>query len=362
MRFSLISIPFTLDYAAGKETVREVIDWELTAVRWADEYGLDEAFFAEHYTLGHEPSPAPDLMIAAASQITTRLRLGALAHLLPYHNPTALAFRLMWLDHMTGGRYIAGFAPGAYPSDAQLFGTGKNNPEMLVEGMDIFEEIWTKPGPFTIEGKYWSVDMPAYSESMHGPHLKPLQQPRPPILMTGMQPVSPTLTVAGSRGYQAVSQQVNNAALVSHWDTYSAAAVAAGHTPRRSEWRIARDIFVADTDAEARDRALGGALGRLWGEYLMPTYKRLGLGGLLAGSKVAEDDLTTEWLVDNFLLVGSPATVAAKLEALYDEVGGYGTHISTIHNYREDRESYRRNLELVGTAVAPLVSHLAPGD
>ena len=92
--------------------MQEVIDWDLQATVWADEYGLDEVFFAEHYTLGAEPSPAPDLMIAAAARITSRVKLGALGHLLPYHHPVALAHRMMYLDHLTGGRYIAGVAPG----------------------------------------------------------------------------------------------------------------------------------------------------------------------------------------------------------------------------------------------------------
>jgi len=362
MRFALISIPFTLDYAAGRQSVEEIIDWDLQVLRWADQYGLSEAFFAEHYTLGHEPSPAPELMIAAASQVTENIRLGALAHLLPYHNPVALAHRLMWLDHMTGGRYIAGFAPGAFPSDAQLFGTGKRNPDMLAEGLDIVDAIWERPGPFSIEGKYWTVDMPGYSEDIHGPHLKPRQLPRPPVLMTGMQPGSPTLALAGSRGYLPVSQQVNNDVLKTHWETYATACAAAGHVPSRSNWRIARDMFVAATDDEAREHALNGALGRLWGEYLLPTFKKLGLGGLLAGGEVPEDEVSVEWLVDNFFLVGSPDTVAEKLRAFHDEVGGFGTLISTIHNYSRDPEPYRHNLELVGSVLRPLLADVQPTE
>src|SRR3954452_11223003 len=117
MDFSLFMTPYVPAYVDGRRTAAEVIDWDLQLAEWADEYGLTGAFFAEHYTIGYEPSPAPDLMIAAASQRTERIKLGAAAHLLPYHNPAGLAHRLMWLDHMTKGRYIAGFAPGSYPTD-----------------------------------------------------------------------------------------------------------------------------------------------------------------------------------------------------------------------------------------------------
>jgi len=355
MKFGLFVVPFALPYAYGERTADEVIAWDLQIAEWADTYGLNEVYFAEHYTLGHEPSPAPDLMIAAASQRTSRVLLGAAAHVLPYHNPIALAHRMLWLDHMTGGRYIAGVAPGAYPSDAQLFMTGSNNPEMMMEALDIIEAIWTKPGPFTLEGKYWSVDMPAFNEGIQGPHLKPFQSPHPRIAMTGMQAKSPTLETAGSRGYLPMSQQVSAAALRSHWDLYDAAASRAGYSTDRSEWRIMRDFFVADTDDEARDAVINGPAGAAWRDYLLPTFAKLGLLPLVAGEEVDPADVDVEWMTDNFWLVGSPKTVADKAKALDAECGGVGSIVSFTYDYSDNSDVYRRSLELMGTEVAQLL-------
>ncbi|MGV9867505.1 LLM class flavin-dependent oxidoreductase [Rhodococcus koreensis] len=352
MKFGTFHLPYSLDYADGTRPAQAVIDWDLQVVEWADRYGLDEAFFAEHYTVGAEPSPAPDVMIAAASQRTSRIRLGAGAHLLPYHNPVALAHRIMWLDHMTGGRYIAGVAPGAYPTDAQLFATGKNNNEMMIEALDIMEAIWTKPGPFSITGKYWSVDMPDYDADIKGPHLKPRQEPHPPISMTGMQPASPTLTLAGERGYAPMSQQLGLDTLLQHWTTYSDAAQAAGHPAHRSDWRIFRDFFVADTDEAAREAVLTGAAGRTWQEILLPVYKKMNLLPLLAGA-MDPDKVTVEWLADNFWLIGSPSTVQEKAREFNKQVGGVGTVISFTYDYSATPEIYQRNLELMGTEVIP---------
>lgn len=363
MQFGMFNIPYSRAYAHGDKTPKDVIDWDLQITKWCDEYGLSEVYFAEHFTLGGEPSPSPEAMIAAASQLTSRVKLGAAAHLLPYHNPIALAHRMMWIDHMTGGRYIAGFAPGAFPSDAQLFNQSlKDNPQMMIEALDIIEAIWTRKGPFRIEGKHWTVDMPAYSEDIHGPHLTPKQK-KIPAIMTGMQPRSPTLTVAGKRGYSPMSQQVHSSVLREHWAAYAEAATSAGHTPSRADWRICRDILVADTDAEARAAYLGGfgSMGDLWGNYNVPTFISLGIGKLISGGTVAEEDLTAEWMVDNFHIVGSPTTVAQKLEALYKEVGGFGTLIAFGHEYTETPEIYRRHFELLGTKVAPLVAHLDGG-
>lgn len=362
MQFGVFNIPYASAYAAKKRTLNEVINWDMQIVKWADQYGLSDAFFAEHFTLGGEPSPAPDTMVAAASQHTNQITLGPAGHLLPYHNPVALAHRMMWLDHMTNGRYIAGVAPGAYPSDAQLFDTGKNNPEMLLEALDIIEAIWYKDGPFRIEGKYFKVDMPAFDPEIEGPHLRPQQEGGIPIMLTGMQAKSPTLKEAGKRGYIPLSQEVHESALAQHWEVYSDAAEAAGHTPKRSDWRICRDIFVADTDEEARRLVVDGAMGNLWEKYNIPTFVGLGIAELISGGEIAPSDLTLDWMVDNFLIVGSPDTVAEKLTNLYDATGGFGTVISFTHEYTDTPEPYRRSFELLGTEVADKVAHLDPSN
>ncbi|OBJ44812.1 hypothetical protein A5630_15510 [Mycolicibacterium mucogenicum] len=361
MRFALINIPYALDYAAGNETASEVIDWDLQIAKWADTYGYDEVFFAEHYTLGAEPSPAPDLMIAAASQLTRQVKLGALGHLLPYHNPIALAFRMMWLDHMTRGRYIAGVAPGAYPSDARLFGTQKNNPAMMQEALDIIEILWSNKGPTTYEGKFFSVDLPAFDPQIQGPHLRPYND-APPLLMTGMQASSPTLSECGRRNYEPVSQLVGTSALRAHWETYAAAATDSGHSPSRDRWRVVRGVFVADSDQQALDLYMQGPSARLWEEHNLPTFKRLGLVSLLTDGAIADDAITVEWLAKNLFFIGSPETVADKIANLFEATGGFGTLISSGEDWKKNPDPFRRSLELVGTRVAPLLEHLVVND
>jgi alkanesulfonate monooxygenase SsuD/methylene tetrahydromethanopterin reductase-like flavin-dependent oxidoreductase (luciferase family) len=149
---------------------------------------------------------------------------------------------------------------------------------MMIEALDIIEAIWTKPGPFTIAGEFWKVDMPAYSEDIHGPHLKPHGSRAPRIAMTGMQSNSPTLTLCGERGYLPISQQVSTSALIQHRATYERAAHTSGHTPDRRDWRVLRDYFVADTDEEAMESVINGPI------------------RLLAGDEVDPAQVTVEWL------------------------------------------------------------------
>jgi alkanesulfonate monooxygenase SsuD/methylene tetrahydromethanopterin reductase-like flavin-dependent oxidoreductase (luciferase family) len=369
MDLGLFSPPYAQEYVAGRRTLQEVIEWDLQIARWADEYGLAELFFAEHHTIGHEPNPAPDLMIAAAARETQRLRLGAAAHLLPYHNPIALADRLMYLDHLTGGRYIAGFAPGSFPTDAQLFGGGlQNNAKMMDEAIDIIEAIWTRTGPFRIEGEFWTVDMPAHSDQWNGPHLKPFQRPRPEVVMTGVQPTSPTFADAGRRGYSPMSQQVGMAALLQQWETYSRTSVESGHTPDRANWRVMRDVFVAETDAEARRLFLEGPAGRTWDELVLPTFRVVrdrggqpyALGELLLDPGMTIDELTLEWMVDHFFIVGSPDTVVEKIAQFDEDLGGVGALLSFTFDFSRDPEPYRRHLELLGREVGPRIATIGP--
>jgi alkanesulfonate monooxygenase SsuD/methylene tetrahydromethanopterin reductase-like flavin-dependent oxidoreductase (luciferase family) len=359
MRFGIISVPYSLDYPRGKRSLTEIIEWDLQVTQWADEYGLSEAFFAEHYTIGREPSPAPDVMIAAASQRTTRIRLGAAAHLLPYHNPISLAHRLLWLDHLTSGRYICGVAPGAFPTDAQLFNTGSANPEMMREALEIIVAIWTREPPFRIEGKYWTVDMPEYTETWHGPHLRPFQRPHPPVVVVGFQPRSPSLERAGKNGFQPMSQAVGSEVLCQHWETYSAGAAESGKAAERSDWRVTRDVFVAETDEAAIDGVLSGGMGRLWREHNLPYFKKRGITKLMTPG-VADEDLTVEYLARNFWLVGSPDTVVEKITKLQEETGGFGTLVLGSYDNMENPEPFRRSLKLLGTEVAPRVRDLGP--
>lgn len=303
MDIGLFMAPYNLQYSEGRQSAQDVIEWDLTVAEWADEYGLEEAYFAEHYTVGREPSPAPDLMIAAASQRTERIKLGAAAHLLPYHNPISLAHRLMWLDHLTGGRYIAGFAPGSFPTDAQLFNmTLEQNAPKHAQALDIISAIWTREPPFRLETESWTVDMPAFTDLWHGPHLTSLQRPHPEVIVSGMQPNSPSFQDAARRGFSPMSQQVGHTTLRAHWETYQGSAEEAGLVADRGSWRVLRDVFVAETDKEARRLVLDGGNGQIWREHLLPTFKTIrsrgtrtyALGELLIDPGMTIDDLTLD--------------------------------------------------------------------
>lgn len=346
---------FCVPYTRPGRAPYDVAEWNLELIRWGDELGFTEAWLAEHYTIGWEPLPAPDLMIAAALRETERIKLAPGAHLLPYHHPVSLAHRVAWLDHMAQGRYILGVGAGAFATDRELFQTNGKNAEMLIEALDIMHLIWESDGPFTFEGDFWSVSMPEWSELHQGPFLKCFQEPHPPIAMAGSSPRSGTLAEAGRRGYQPLSLGHGPGFLATHWEVYREGAEEAGLTPDRRTWRIARDFLVAETDEEAIDLVVNGGLGHQFREYVRPNFAADGILKFQAPG-IDESEITAEYLARNSWLVGSPQTVIEKLAAMHEETGGFGTLLLMTSDYSDQPEVYRRSLELLASEVMPEVA------
>jgi alkanesulfonate monooxygenase SsuD/methylene tetrahydromethanopterin reductase-like flavin-dependent oxidoreductase (luciferase family) len=156
--------------------------------------------------------------------------------------------------------------------------------------------------------------------------------------------------LAGEKGYIPVSFGITADAAITakHWDAVVEGAARSGRTPRRSEWRIIRDVCVAPTDAEARDLALGGVMGRCWREFLLPLYLELGLGPLLKEHQSMSDEaVDLEYLADRLWLVGSPATVRRRVHDLQEQTGGFGYLVIVSYDAEQERAAWKRSLRLL---------------
>ena len=138
---------------------------------------------------------------------------------------------------------------------------------------------------------------------------RPYQKPHPPIGVAGVTPKSASHRYAGERGWYSIS--INFAApptLRAHWENYAEGARAAGRTPDRHLWRIARDVFVGETTAQARAYALSGAMARGFAGYILPLFddapERLAV--FKRDPAMANKDITVEYLADTIWTVGDP--------------------------------------------------------
>lgn len=348
--FLMPSHPPERDLKAGQE-------YDLEMLRMADRFGYSEAWIGEHFTSPWEPNPAPDLLIAQALMQTKHIKLAPGAHLLPYHHPAELACRVAFMDHLAQGRYMLGIGASGLPSDWQLFsvdGVKGETRDMTRESLDIMLKIWESDGGLEYNGKFWKVNVPGPMLGTLRHHLKPLQKPHPPIGIAGFSPGSETLKLCGERGFIPLSLNLSPAYVATHWDAVVEGAKRTGRTADRGEWRIVREIFVADTDDEAFKGCVRGAMGRMMSEYLLPLFANFGFTKYLKHDESVPDaDVTPEYLVDHGWLVGSPKTVTRKLGEMNEELGGFGTILLFAFDYADDPAPWFKSMRLLAEEVLP---------
>src|SRR6202047_415246 len=340
-----------------ERSFRDGFEWDLKHLELCDRAGFSEAWIGEHFCSPWEPNPAPDLLIAQGLLRTSRMKLAPGAHLLPYHHPAELACRVAYLDHIAKGRFMFGVGASGLPSDWRLFnvdGTSGQNRKMTREALDIILKLWESDAPFEYRGEYWTVNRIDTMFDTLKFHIKPYQKPHPPIGIAGLTPKSDTLEIAGERGFMPMSLNISKPYLAEHWASVERGAAKTGRTPKRDDWRVVREVYIAETDAEAKKLALNGMLARAYREYLLPLFGDFGLLSLFKhDSSVADSDVTPEYLVEHGWLVGSPRTVQQKLADMHGSSGGFGTMLVLTLDFSQEHEAWAASQRALIDEVLP---------
>lgn len=349
---------FQAPFLRPERSAREVFSWAVDQAVLHDQAGYTEYWVGEHATRSWESIPNPELVIAAAAGQTERIKLAPGAHLLPYHNPATLAVQVAFLSQVLEGRYLLGVGAGAFPDDAAVRGLGSlaANHRMMTEALDLMERVW-RGEPFRHQGEFFAAGFP---EAVDGhpfrDHLLPWGG-KVDIALAALSTNSPSIQLAGRRGWIPLTIYVGDEVMQEHWDIYKTAAQLNGHPADRSIHHVVRDVFVADTDKEARRLAVEGGMGRAWSEYLLPVYRDLGLlRGLLRDDSMSLDDIDLDYLAEHVWLVGSPETVTDKLQSCFDRMGGWGTHLIYSHDYLDDPDPWNESVRRFAEEVAPHVT------
>ena len=140
-----------------------------------------------------------------------------------------------------------------------------------------------------------------------------------------------------------------------HWDAVEEGAQKVGRTADRSTWRIAREVYVADTTEQARQEALEGTLGRDFEQYwfnLIPRER------FKIDEEMPDEDVTLEYLMDNVWIVGSPDDVAEQLREIYKTVGGFGVLLAMGHEW-QPKDKWVKSLTLLKNEVMPKLADLS---
>jgi alkanesulfonate monooxygenase SsuD/methylene tetrahydromethanopterin reductase-like flavin-dependent oxidoreductase (luciferase family) len=348
----------------------DVIDWYSEVIREADRFGYAEAWIGAHTTSKYERIVSPQQMIARSLGETKQIVLGTGIEVLYQNHPITLAVQLAQLDHMARGRLLFGFGAGSTLTDNHVYGVDmKTSQEMAAEALEIIHNVWQPGGPTAFKGKFWSVAPPDskavyFEDHTHGWHIQTYASPENRIAIAGFQQNSPSMRMAGARGYIPLSLNISPEYLADHWAAVSEGAAAAGVTADRRRWRQTKEIYVAETMAEARRGAKEGFLNTFW-DYAQSYFTRKPDMIDLYRRKGADPaaPVTVDYLIDNGVwMVGTPDSVAAQIKEQFEISGGFGTLLQLGLDYSrpEQRDGWMRSMQLLAQEVMPKVRHLVP--
>jgi alkanesulfonate monooxygenase SsuD/methylene tetrahydromethanopterin reductase-like flavin-dependent oxidoreductase (luciferase family) len=172
----------------------------LEQVELADKLGIDYVWEVEHHFLEeYSHSSAPEVFLAAASQRTSRIRLGHGIVQLPlaFNHTARVAERIATLDLVSDGRVE--FGTGESSSEAELGGFGVDRAtkrDQWDEALDAVTRMLVEEPFAGYEGRY--LTMPQRNVVP-----KPLQRPHPPLWVACSR--RETIHLAATKGIGALS-------------------------------------------------------------------------------------------------------------------------------------------------------------
>ena len=157
-----------------------------------EDLGFDAFFRSDHYLkmggVSGQPGPSDAWTTLAALAVeTSRIRLGTLVTSATFRYPGPLAIAVAGIDEMSGGRVELGIGAGWYEAEHAAYGipfpSTRERFDRLEEQLAIITGLWQTPAgeKFSYEGTHYQVaDSPGLP--------KPVQRPRPPVIIGGHGP------------------------------------------------------------------------------------------------------------------------------------------------------------------------------
>jgi alkanesulfonate monooxygenase SsuD/methylene tetrahydromethanopterin reductase-like flavin-dependent oxidoreductase (luciferase family) len=294
VKFFVLALPFLWDSAqggtrmAGKRTDlhQRTLEQVVRHAKAADRLGFEGMFFSEQR--GNiegvpEVTPNPIMLDLFVAGHTERLKVGQLGNVLPVANPLHLADQLAYLDQLTQGRALVGFARGNSTRWVNQYGQhfgmkvaksdksedDERNLRATIEAWEIIKLAWTKD-TFSYDGEFWKF--PVADTKWLWPHTQtwgagtdpegnlvevgiapgPYQKPYPRIFgpMGGR---TATVRFWAGEGATIVAMSPKEDFHRGMLDIYADVAREQGREPRRGEGLLVGGSYsIARTEAEAR--------------------------------------------------------------------------------------------------------------
>jgi len=229
---------------------QEGISWEqwVALAHAAEAAELDGLFRSDHYRSIVRGDPAGSLdawaTLAGLAAVTTRIRLGTMVSPVTFRHGSVLAKLATTVDHISGGRVELGIGAGWFEAEHAAYGFPFGTASSRLDELDRQLEEITRQ--WTVADDVWP---------------KPLQQPRPPIIVGGSaKPRTVRAAVAYADEYNTVWPSLEEAR--ERRRILDDAARAADRAPLR--FSMMTSCVVAHDEADLADRL--GAFKALTGD------------------------------------------------------------------------------------------------
>jgi luciferase family oxidoreductase group 1 len=318
--------PVGVDVTPG-QAVRDSIE----LARTADALGYTRYWFAEHHNMASIATSAPEILIARAASVTTRIRLGAGGIMVPNHSPLHVVEVFRTLEALFPGRIDLGLgrAPGTDPVAAAALRRTEDEVNQQLAELFAFER-----GEFPASHPFSKI-VPMPSDTPIGA-----------MWMLGSTLAGASIAAQlgmpyAFAGHFAMAQA---RAAITH---YRSRFEPASSSPSKPYAILAVTAVCAPTDEEAR---------RLAAPLRVAIVKSR--TGQRAPVPSVEDALAYPFtpaeraIADEFLhgaAIGSPATVAERLIELVRDTSADELMLSTL---LPDLSARQRSLELIAAAMA----------
>ena len=292
-----------------------------------EQSGLEGLFRSDHYlsVVGRRERSSLDAIatLAALAVRTERIRLGTLVSPVTFRHPSVLAKSAATIDHISGGRLELGLGAGwnegehaAYGFDFPPLGTRM---ALLEEQLEIVHRLWTEES-VTFDGRHYRLDdCPALP--------RPLQQPRPPLILGGnAKPRSVALAVRLADEYNTLIASIDDCR--ERKSVLVEACESAGRDPATLPLTLMATCVVGEDRAQVLERVRG-------------VLEVFGSGD--EDPEAVLDERRERWVA------GTPDEVVERLRAL-GEAGVERVYLQ--HLVHGDTEM----VELIGEAVVPALA------
>jgi alkanesulfonate monooxygenase SsuD/methylene tetrahydromethanopterin reductase-like flavin-dependent oxidoreductase (luciferase family) len=331
-----LGIYLNAQHPAGDDPARRFAE-TVEQVRLIRSLGFDSIWGGEHHvTPGFHYFPLLPLLQRLAAE-AEGLWVGTNLVLLPLHNPVEVAEVGAFLDVITGGRFLLGVGLGYRAEEFAVFGVSMaERVSRLTEGVEIIRRLWTEDR-VTHRGRHWQFEGASIRP-------RPLQAPRPPILVGAQVPAGIARAARIADGWLVVPVPTVEE-FAAQAAAFAAARAAAGLPPSRHVGRLLEVACAPDEDTAIRRVA----------PFLLEKYAAYlswGIPGITLDPGAAPEAQLRR-LATNRFAIGSPAQV---IEALLAQHRAGVTHATMRVSWPGmPQDDVLAGIELLGRDVLPQV-------